>query len=110
VADRNGVCRSQLYTWLRLARDDRLPGISIAQQPATPFIPVRIGPLATPVPADGLPSSPPPPPDDRPAGPSRRRTGAVEVVLGNGRSMKVDEGVDPVTLARLVEALDGGRS
>jgi transposase-like protein len=33
VADRNGVCRSQLYTWLRLARDDRLPGISIAQPP-----------------------------------------------------------------------------
>jgi transposase-like protein len=29
VADRNGVCRSQLYTWLRLVRDDRLPGISI---------------------------------------------------------------------------------
>jgi len=27
VADRNGVCRSQLYTWLRLALDDRLPGI-----------------------------------------------------------------------------------
>ena len=22
VASRNGVCRSQLYTWLRLARDD----------------------------------------------------------------------------------------
>jgi hypothetical protein len=34
----------------------------------------------------------------------------VEVVLGNGRSMKVDEGIDPATLARLVEALDRGRS
>ena len=45
VADRNGVCRSQLYTWLRLARDDRLPGISLASRPATSFVPVRIGSL-----------------------------------------------------------------
>jgi transposase-like protein len=32
VADRNGVCRSLLYTWLRLARDDKMPGISITPQ------------------------------------------------------------------------------
>ena len=25
AADRNGVCRSLLYTWLRLAREGRLP-------------------------------------------------------------------------------------
>lgn len=25
VANRNGVCRSLLYTWLRLAREGRLP-------------------------------------------------------------------------------------
>ena len=28
VADRNGVCRSLLYTWLRLAREERLPRIA----------------------------------------------------------------------------------
>jgi hypothetical protein len=39
-----------------------------------------------------------------------RRTSVVEVVLGNGRSMKVDERIDPATLARLMEALDGDRS
>jgi hypothetical protein len=32
----------------------------------------------------------------------------VEVVLGNGRTLKVDESIDPVALARLVDALDGG--
>jgi transposase len=108
VADRNGVCRSQLYTWLRLARDDRLPGISMTPQPATTFVPVRIGPLTTSVSADGRPPSPPP--DARTTPVSRRRTNVVEVVLGNGRTLKVDDSIDPVALARLVEALDGGRS
>jgi transposase len=108
VADRNGVCRSQLYTWLRLARDDRLPGISIAPQPATSFVPVRIGPVATSAPGNCAPALPPP--DARPALASRRRTSTVEVILGNGRTLKVDESIDPAALARLVDALDGGRS
>jgi hypothetical protein len=34
----------------------------------------------------------------------------VEVTLGNGRSLKVDESIDPGALARLVAALDGGGS
>lgn len=108
VADRNGVCRSQLYTWLRLARDDRLAGISITPQPAASFVPVRIRPLATSAPVNGPPQLPPP--DCRTALASRRRTSVVEVVLGNGRSLKVEESIDPVALARLVDALDGGRS
>jgi hypothetical protein len=29
-------------------------------------------------------------------------------MLGNGRVVKVDEGIDPAALARLVTALDGG--
>jgi len=32
----------------------------------------------------------------------------VEVVLGNGRTLKVDENIDPATLARLLTVLDGG--
>jgi transposase len=107
VADRNGVCRSQLYTWLRLARDDRLPGISMTPQPVKSFVPVRIAPPATPTPAGCQPPSPPIVPDAR-AGSSRRRTSVVEIVLGNGRSLKVDECIDPSALARLVAALDGG--
>ncbi len=107
VADRNGVCRSQLYTWLRLARDGRLPGISMTPQPVKSFVPVRIAPPARPPPADWQPPSPPIVPDAR-AGSSRRRTSVVEIVLGNGRSLKVDECIDPSALARLVAALDGG--
>jgi hypothetical protein len=34
----------------------------------------------------------------------------VEVTLGNGRSLKVDESIDPRALARLVAALDGEAS
>lgn len=108
VANRNGVCRSQLYTWLRLARDERLPGISLSTRPATPFVPVRIGSLATTAPANGAPA--PAPPDARAAPSSRRRMSVVEVVLGNGRSLRVEESIDPAVLSRLVEALDGGRS
>jgi transposase len=108
VADRNGVCRSQLYTWLRLARDDRLPGISITPQRATSFVPVRIGPLATSAPANGPPPSAPP--HARPVLASRRRTSVVEVVLSNGRSLRVEESIDPAALARLVDALDGGNT
>ena len=109
VADRNGVCRSQLYTWLRLARDDRLPGISLTSRPATSFVPVRIESLATSAGANAQPGSPPPP-DTRGAISTRRRTRVIEVVLGNGRTLKVDEDIDPAALARLVDALDGDRS
>ena len=35
VANRNGVCRSLLYMWLRLARQGRLPRISINASPST---------------------------------------------------------------------------
>ena len=108
VANRNGVCRSQLYTWLRLARDERLPGISLSTRPATPFVPVRIGSLATTAPANGAPA--PAPPDARAAPSSRRRMSVVEVVLSNGRWLRVEESIDPAVLSRLVEALDGGRS
>jgi hypothetical protein len=40
----------------------------------------------------------------------RRPTGRIEVALANGRIVKVDEGIHPAALARLVAALDEGRS
>jgi hypothetical protein len=40
---------------------------------------------------------------------THRRTSVVEIALGNGRTMKVDEEIDPVLLARLAGALDGGK-
>ena len=103
AADRNGVCRSLLYTWLRRARDGRLPGVSISPPPATAFVPVRIKP-------SGTARSPEPlaPPEASPAAALRRRTSVVEITLGNGRSLKVEDSIDPVALTRLVAALDGG--
>jgi hypothetical protein len=87
------------------ARDDRLPGISITPQPVESFVPVRIEPPARPMPADCR--APSIVPESR-AVSSRRRTSVVEIVVGNGRSLKVDECIDPSALARLVAALDRG--
>jgi transposase len=98
VADRNGVCRSLLYTWLRHARTGRLRGLSL-DAPSTSFVPVRIEESAKLAAPPSIASATPS---------SRRRTSIVEIILGNGRVVKVDEGIDPAALARLVAALDGG--
>jgi hypothetical protein len=37
------------------------------------------------------------------------RAGFVEIALTNGRSLKVDENIDPAFVARLAAALDGGK-
>ena len=108
VADRNGVCRSQLYHWLRLARENRLPGVTISPQ-ASPFLPVRIAPPETS--ASRQSQSSEPAPDFRsmvsPRGP---RPAQVEVRLTNGRVIRVDEGIDPASLGAIIAALDGGSS
>src|SRR5262245_49005992 len=105
VADRNGVCRSQIYSWLRLARNDRLSGISLSTQTAR-FVPARIEP-----PEDLLrscqPQLPKPACDIRSTAPSRERgPAAMEVVLTNGRILRVDASIDPDALARLAGALE----
>ena len=114
IADRHGICRSQLYAWLRLARKGRLPGISMRAPEAVSFVPVQLG-------ADTRRSSPTPPCDpaagsatsSRPSASSTlrgRRPAMVEVVLTNGRIVKVDESIDTEALARLLAVVDGGRS
>jgi transposase len=96
VADRHGVSRSLLYGWLRLAREDRLPGLEF-KKPNPSFVPVCVEAERA-VPAEPAPR------------PSRelRRPVSIEVMLINGRVVKVDEDVDPSLLARIVAALDGG--
>ena len=60
VADRNGVCRSLLYTWLRLVRDDKLQGISITPRSTSAFVPIRVEPQANePVPEARADDHPP---------------------------------------------------
>jgi hypothetical protein len=94
------VCRSLVYLWLRLARAGQLP---VTEPPANSFVPVRIGPPPHPVSAE----CPPGPQIARP-GSARPRASAVEVRLGNGRTIKIDANIDPAALVRLVAALDGG--
>jgi transposase len=96
VADRHGISRSQVYTWLKKARTGTLAGISVAPRSCAAFIPVRIE-EAVAAPVLAKPVSAPVP---------RRRASTIEIALGNGRSMKVDEGIDPAVLARIVDALD----
>jgi transposase len=96
VADRNGIRRSQLYAWKRLAQRGGIPGISLKKRL---FAPVRIEPV-------------PPLPTPAMAGPTAcpLRRGAIEIALRNGRIVRVEEGIEPIGLARLVAALDGSRS
>ena len=103
VSDRNGVCRSLIYLWLRLARAGRLPGVSRAEPAANSFVPVRIGPPPQPVAAQCPPAA-----QIARSGSARSQASVVEVKLGNGRMIKIDATIDPATLARLVAALDGG--
>ncbi len=99
AADRHGVARSQVYGWLRKARADKLPGISVSSAACAAFVPVKVE----------EPAVPPPLPAPRTAPAMRRRVPVVEIALGNGRTIKVDEEIDPALLARLAAALDGGR-
>ena len=109
VADRNGVCRSLLYMWLRLAREGQLPGISLNASKVMPspaaFVPVVVQPVSA------LTASSVPLPTPRLANPhtvcaATRRVALIEVMLANGRTLKVDEAIAPDVLARLVSALD----
>ena len=99
VAGRHGIGRSQVYAWLRKARTGRLSGISVSPAACASFIPVKVE--EPPVSASLLPAH------TAPA--ARWRAGIVEIALGNGRSLKVDAGIDPAVLARLAGALDGGK-
>ena len=100
VAGRNGISRSQLYAWIRLAQSGDIPGIFLNGQEKPLFVPVRI---------EAAPSSPTPA-LAAPAAQEQRRPGAIEIALTNGRLVRVDERIEPVRLAGLVAALDGGRS
>ena len=95
VADRHGVSRNLVYTWLRLAREGRLRGLSFSPKAAPVFAPLQV-----------VSEVPPPAPGALP----RRRPCVVEIALANGRIVKVDESIDVEALARIIAALDGGTS
>jgi transposase len=99
VADRNGVSRSQVYAWKRLAQRGRIAGICLNGPRKQLFAPVRI---------EATPTSPAPVMAGPPATTYPQRSPSViEVALTNGRIVRVEEGIEPVRLACLVAALEG---
>jgi transposase len=113
VADRHGVSRGLIYQWLKQVREGRMPELSLrAAGAAVAFAPVRVvseesDARTRPVPTASL--LPPTQPGSA-APTSRRRSGAVEIRLANGRVITVDEGIAPDALARLLAVVDGDRA
>ena len=111
ASDAFGVSRALIYIWRTEVRNGLLPGVAMTEAGVSAFSAVAV--LASPH------GAPPvlPVPDKSCRAPSwaeRRRTGAIEtgaieVRLINGRTIKVDDGIAPDVLARLVAALDGER-
>lgn len=103
VADRHGVSRSLLFEWRRQLREGNLPGVSRAgdAEPKS-FAPVRVIENASAAPAAISPSRSP-----RPAVRQRAPVPIVELVLRNGRVLRIAETMAPDALGRMAAALDG---
>lgn len=98
VADRHGVSRSLLFEWRRQVREGTMPGVVRAETDApSALVPVRLVEDPTPRPQAAASARP-----ERPA-----RSGAtIELVLRNGRVLRVAEAIRPEVLGRLAAALD----
>jgi transposase len=99
VADRHGVSRSLLFEWRRQVREGTMPGV-VRADAAAALVPVRVVAEA-PQQMSRLPSA------------SRGRldrpgkaAAMIEVVLSNGRVLRVAEAIRPAVLGRLAAALD----
>ena len=84
MSRREGLCTSVLHRWHRQARV--AAGLPVATA-AHRLVPVRV---ALPAPADAA-----------------RSVAGLEVVLGNGRVLRVPAGADPALVARMAAALEG---
>lgn len=101
VSDRHGMSRSLLFEWRRQVREGTMPGV-VRADAGPALVPVRIVEDAPPK------EAPRPPPASRvPGERSSRSVATVEVVLSNGRVLRVSEAIRPEVLGRLAAALDG---
>jgi transposase len=92
VARRNGVATSLVFTWRRQARVENVAST------APGLVPVR---LAVPAPqVETAPSI-----DAPPAPAVRKRRGVIEITLGDGKRISVDENVDAEALGRILDVL-----
>ena len=85
VAQRYGMHPSQLFAWRKAARDGRL-----IEERAVEFAPVVIAPEPAALSPPATVSAP----------------GRMEIVLGNGRRVIVDDSVRAAALARVIKVLD----
>jgi transposase len=95
LARDHGVHPTLIYAWRRLARMGRLPAPS---EDGVDFVPVTIAPARRTVPVSMVPRGP--------AGNAIADT-RLEVVLRNGRMLRVPEGVAPSRAGALADALEG---
>ena len=98
VADRHGISRSLLFDWRRQAREGTMPGLVRTGSEVPPtLVPVRV--------VEDPPHRPQAPASPRPERPAW--SGAtIELVLRNGRVLRVSEAIAPEVLGRLAAALD----
>jgi len=107
VARRYGICKTLIYRWRRQIKSGALSAEAVPS-----FVPVHVvaadpglEDAVSPIPAIGPPASADPEPA-RPD-PSEDRAATIEVVLTNGRVLRVAEDIAPASLRRLAGALDG---
>lgn len=98
IADRHGVSRSLLFDWRRQVREGTMPGV-VRAEGSSVLVPVHVVDKAPPQP---LPTSPPHGPVER----HGKTASTIEVVLTNGRVLRVSEAIRPEALGRLAAALE----
>ena len=91
VSLRHGVCTSLLHRWRRAARGE----VPMRRGPAPRLLPVRLV-------APEVSSKPSPPPSSDPSG----AAASIEVVLRNGRVLRIGAAADVAAVARLAVALE----
>ena len=95
VARRHGVAQSLLFTWRRLARTAAQP----SERRGSILLPVEIDAMAPPPLSETARPS-------RPATSGRRtRSGVIEIELGSGNRVRVDNDVDADALRRVLSVL-----
>ena len=90
IARRHGIATSLVFTWRRRAR------LATAASAGPRLFPVQLATVA----AESARSI------EAPAAmPPRQRCGVIEIELGNGKRVSVDENVDAEALARVLDVL-----
>jgi transposase len=90
VARRHGVHASQLFRWRRDLLEERDRGVQAPPSATPAFLPVRL-----------------PPPRAETSSPAG--SGAIEIAIAGGRTVRVRSDVDTGALVRIIEALEERR-